>query len=162
MRLFRFAWRLSGDMHLAEDLAQETLCRAWRSRDQLRDPDRRRVWLFRICANLWRDEGRRRSLRGSRTGLDLSHCESIMQQSLNNPSESREEAGIVLSAMALLPERQREVLHLVACEELAISDVAEILGTTPGAVRSSLSLARQHVRQHLESRSRIEEVSHES
>ena len=52
-RIFRFALRLTSDLHKAEDLAQETMLRAWRQRKSLRDFQSSRVWLFRIATNLW-------------------------------------------------------------------------------------------------------------
>ena len=58
-RVYRFALRLCNDPHIAEDLAQETFLRAWRHRGRLRDERVARVWLFRITANLWRDQLRR-------------------------------------------------------------------------------------------------------
>src|SRR5262245_27283653 len=58
-RVFRFALRLTGDPHAAEDLTQETFLRAWPARGRLRDDRLMRVWLFRITANIWRDRLRR-------------------------------------------------------------------------------------------------------
>lgn len=160
-RLYRFAWRLSGDAHLAEDLAQETLLRAWRSRENLRDPTRRRVWLFRICANLWRDEGRRQKARGPRLSTDATEHDRAMQYHWHNPTEASEETAVILAAITNLPDRQREALHLAACEGLNAIEIAEVLETTPGAIRSSLSLARQNVRRELERREEAKEISHE-
>src|SRR3989304_8552329 len=54
-RVYRFALRLTGNRHEAEDLTQETFLRAWRHRRRLRDRSAARVWLFAIAANLWRD-----------------------------------------------------------------------------------------------------------
>lgn len=160
-RLYRFAWRLSGDPHVAEDLAQETLLRAWRSRDSLRDPERLRIWLFRICANLWRDEGRKRSVRGPLLAPETVEHDRAMQSPWTSTSETRDETSQVLAVMAELPQRQREILHLAACEGLNAIQIAEVLETTPGAVRSSLSLARQGVRRALQERTSVREVSHE-
>src|SRR5712692_4928022 len=67
-RVYRFALRLTNDPHAAEDLTQETLLRAWRRRGLLRDPRAARVWLFRITANLWRDQLRRDRCRVARAG----------------------------------------------------------------------------------------------
>jgi RNA polymerase sigma-70 factor, ECF subfamily len=51
--------------------------------------------------------------------------------------------------MNQLPERQRTVLHLVACEELSVSETAPVLQISPEAVRSSLSVARAQMRRML-------------
>src|SRR5205823_7678639 len=47
-RVYRFALRLSNDLHTAEDLTQETFLRAWRDRERLRDERAARAWLFRM------------------------------------------------------------------------------------------------------------------
>src|SRR5438067_2836878 len=67
-RVYRFALRLCRDRHAAEDLTQETFLRAWRRRGRLRDERAARAWLFRITANLWRDQVRRGRLPVARAG----------------------------------------------------------------------------------------------
>ena len=57
--VYGFARRLTRDDHAAEDLTQETLLHAIERIDTLRDVGRTRIWLFRIAANLWRDQWRR-------------------------------------------------------------------------------------------------------
>ena len=68
-RVYRFALRLTGDRHLAEDLTQETFLRAWCARRRLREPDAAGPWLFRIAVNLWRDEIRRSNRGPNRVDL---------------------------------------------------------------------------------------------
>src|SRR5690348_5337242 len=72
-RVYRFALRLSNDLHTAEDLAQETFLRAWRHRERLRDKRAARVWLFRITANIWRDQLRRTRSLVARAGSLENH-----------------------------------------------------------------------------------------
>jgi RNA polymerase sigma-70 factor (ECF subfamily) len=147
-QVYRFALRLTGDLHRAEDLAQETLLRAWSRREQLREGKATRVWLFRIAANLWRDTVRRR-------GVPVGRPESLHEDcpSTAPPLEQRlvdqEELQVALSALDSLPPRQREVLYLNACEELSVQEIADILGISPAAAKASLSLARQRLRQEL-------------
>lgn len=71
-RVYGFALRLTGNLHAAEDLTQETFLRACRKAASLQDERRLRVWLFQIAVNLWRDQLRRRRLAPERAGpLDL-------------------------------------------------------------------------------------------
>ena len=56
-RVFRFALRLTGDPHVAEDVTQETFLRAWPGRARLRDERLMRVWLFRIALMTSRPPG---------------------------------------------------------------------------------------------------------
>ena len=61
-RLVRLCAHLTGDQHIAEDLAQEALLIAWRSAHSLRDPDKRPQWLAgiarNVCRNWARSQGR--------------------------------------------------------------------------------------------------------
>jgi RNA polymerase sigma-70 factor (ECF subfamily) len=146
-RVYRFALRLSNDPHAAEDLTQETFLRAWRQRDRLRNPGAVRVWLFRITANLWRDQLRRgRSLVARAGPLEDTPAG---RGSPERQVSGQEELGRALEAMAALPDRQREVLYLSACEGLASAEIATVLGISPDAAKASLSLARKRIRQQL-------------
>ncbi len=147
-RVYRFALRLTGDVHAAEDLTQETLLRAWSRRLQLRDPRAARVWLLRIAANLWRDQARRARLPAARPeplGEDVpSSCRPP-----GSDVADREELGRALAALDALPPRQREVLYLSACDGLTRAEIAEVLGVSPDAVKANLCLARQRLRRQM-------------
>jgi RNA polymerase sigma-70 factor (ECF subfamily) len=69
-RLYGFCLRLTGDPVHAEDLVQESLLRAMRSYDSLRDSTRVKGWLFAIATNAWRDIGRARGRELRTTSLD--------------------------------------------------------------------------------------------
>jgi RNA polymerase sigma-70 factor (ECF subfamily) len=139
--VYRFALRLTGgDRHAAEDLSQETLLRAWRYREKLREDRLARVLLFRITANLWRDQLRRERVR--RTRRPPAPAPALPDRG----AQEREEADRALRALDALPERQREVLYLSVCEGLSIAQIAEVLQIGGGAVKSSLSLGRQRLR----------------
>ncbi|MCA9130163.1 MAG: RNA polymerase sigma factor [Planctomycetales bacterium] len=146
LRVYRFAMHLCRDQHLAEDLAQEAMFRAMRQRDSLHEPRALQVWLLRIVENLWRDWCRCHGKRG----VSMLQCdpadaqlEPVEQLSLSDEVER------AVAAMNQLPERQRVVLHLIACEELSIAETSEVLQITRQAVRSSLSLARAQMRRML-------------
>jgi RNA polymerase sigma-70 factor (ECF subfamily) len=146
--VYRFALRLAGDPHRAEDLTQETFLRAWRARKRLRDPEAARVWLLRIAVNLWRDQARRaRCVVGRPAPLADDHAGR--QRPPDRGAVDRENLQRALAAMDALPERQREVLHLRACEGLSIGQIADVLGIRPDAAKASLSLARKTMRRQL-------------
>lgn len=149
-RVYRFALRLTGDPHRAEDLTQETFLRAWRKRSSLRDPRATRTWLFRIAVNLWRD-GLRNRRDGDTEWLETEiPCTNLAPE---QPLESREELRRVLDMLDNLPPRQREVLHLVAVEELSLAEVAEVLQINPGTAKVHLSLARKQMREKFQAES---------
>ena len=145
--VYRFALRLTLDRHLAEDLAQEALLRAWRCREQLHDLNRIRPWLFHITANLWRDRLRRQQSPIAQAS-SLSH-EPVSIERPEDRLTREEQVEKVLRHLDELPDRQREVLYLSAHEGLSTREIAEILSITPEAVKASRSLARQRMRQLL-------------
>jgi RNA polymerase sigma-70 factor (ECF subfamily) len=147
-RIYRFALRLARDAHAAEDLTQETLLRAWRHRDRLRDPQAARVWLFRITANLWRDH-----LRRDRS--PIAQAAPLAEEPIGDmPAPDQELTGQedvrrALAALDALPPRQREVLYLNACEGLTTEEIATALGIRASAVKANLCLARKKLRNQL-------------
>lgn len=147
-RVYRFALRLTRNPHAAEDLTQETFLRAWRQHGLLRHPQAVRVWLFRIAANLWRDQVRRGTLLVGRAGTLPEHLAS-RSQTPDRQLDDREDLRRALQAMEALPERQREVLYLSACEGLTATEVAEVLDISTNAVKANLCLARKKLRQEL-------------
>lgn len=147
-RVYRFALRLTGDVDLAEELTQETFLRAWRKRSGLRDPRAVRVWLFRITANLWNDQLRRRRQKVARAGPLVDQLESR----LPSPEQTLVEADDLRQALRelnALPDRQREVLYLCAVEGLSLDEAADILDIAKDAVKSSLCQARRKIRERL-------------
>jgi RNA polymerase sigma-70 factor (ECF subfamily) len=151
--LYRYLYRLSGETHLAEDLAQDVILRAMRCIDQLDSEEALRVWLFRIGANAWVDccrrAGRKRSFENERRS---QVADSLLVSSEPEPSEilgQREQLQWTQRAIMRLPERQRMVLILVVCEELSHREVAEVLGISTDAVKASLSVARVTMRKML-------------
>ena len=69
-RLYGYCMRLVGDPVDAEDLLQETLLRAMRGYDNLRDHSRTKGWLFAIATNCWHDDGRTKGREVTTTSLD--------------------------------------------------------------------------------------------
>jgi RNA polymerase sigma-70 factor (ECF subfamily) len=148
LRVYRFAMHLCGDQHMAEDLAQEAMLRAVRCGSSLSEPQALKVWLLRIVKNLWIDYCRTRGRHPTEVIPELESTQAQLEP-FEQVSQA-EEVALTVAAMRRLPERQRSVLHLIACEELTVSEAAEVLQISPEAVRSSLSLARARMRQMLQ------------
>jgi RNA polymerase sigma-70 factor, ECF subfamily len=144
-RLYRFAIRLTGDVHAAEDLTQETILRAWRQQGSVRSEGALKTWIFRIMANLWRDQVRRlRSPVARPTALPEILVDGALPA--DQILTGREELQRVLVQLDDLPSRQREAIYLNACEDMKASEIAIVLEISVEAVRSSLSLARKRLR----------------
>jgi RNA polymerase sigma-70 factor (ECF subfamily) len=147
--VYRLALRLTGDGHRAEDLTQETFLRAWKRRGQLRDARAERVWLFRIAANIWKDELRQSRVR-SALWFALPADAQGPEPTPEHSSELRESLERTLSLLNSLPVQQRTVLYLVAVEGLSVGEVGNILGINTNAVKVNLSLARKRMREQTE------------
>lgn len=140
-KLYRLAYSWSHNAALSEDLVQETLIKALKNEDQLRDPALLNSWLFSILANCWRDHFRRH-----REMDDIEELEDYRYAHEDTPEASHSQTQIisrVRSAVARLPLGQRQVLTLVDLEELSYIEVAAILEIPIGTVMSRLCRARQ-------------------
>jgi RNA polymerase sigma-70 factor, ECF subfamily len=147
--LRRFARALTGDPALADDLVQDCVERAL-IKSHLYDPARPlRAWLYAVLRNLY-ISGLRRNGRSTvvKTVDDLMEGEGAVPPA----QEERLSVGSVSAALDRLAQQHREVIVLVALEEMSYRDVSEILGVPIGTVMSRLSRAREHLRQLLEDR----------
>lgn len=140
-KLRRFAFSLVGNAQDADDLVQAACERALRSVDQFQAGTRMDSWMYRIIQNLWLDEKRRSRTRG--TSIDPDDAYLSDEGKAAQLPEDRMMLAQVRSAMASLPEGQREVLALVAIEGLSYKDAAEALDLPIGTVMSRLSRARE-------------------
>jgi len=136
-RLRRYARALLGDRSEADDLVQDTVERGWSRLSSWRRNSDMRPWLFSIMHNLHVDRLRR----SAPEMVELSE-----ELHLPAPPSSRLEMRDMESALALLPPEQREVLLLVALEEMSYQEVAATLGIPPGTVMSRLSRGRERLR----------------
>lgn len=146
-QVYRYLLWLSGQRDAAEDLTQETLLRAWRNRHRLRDEDKVRGWVLRIALNQWRDFCRRKERQQGRSDF----TENLLMDERDGAiaAEQKEDVTRTVAALRSLPDRQRDVLYLYACEELTISEIAELLEISSNAVKSSISTARKQMRDRL-------------
>lgn len=136
-RLRRYARALTGDSASADDLVQDTIERGWSRLAQWRPDGDLRAWLFGIMHNLYVDQLRRAP--PSSSELDEA------DQPTAPPSTALELRDLE-RALRLLPPAQREVLLLVALEDMRYEDVAAMLDIPVGTVMSRLSRAREQLR----------------
>lgn len=128
--LYRYCRHLTRTPWDAEDLAQDTLARAFVTLAQLGDsPPNPRAWLFRVASNLWID------------GLRRTRHEPPTEEGQVQPDEraTREAAGTLLSQ---LPPQQRAAVVLKDVFGCSLEEIAESLATSVGAVKAALHRAR--------------------
>ncbi len=158
-RLVRLCARLTGNPRVAEDLAQETLFEAWRSRGRLRAVAEIAPWLTAIARNVclrWqRAQGREQRLYidqpadGVETS-DLLDNTPAPNDDLALHLERHELADLLGRAMALLPAETREALVASYLDDLPHQELAARLGLGEGALRARLHRGRQMLRRVLE------------
>ncbi|MBS0336955.1 MAG: sigma-70 family RNA polymerase sigma factor [Proteobacteria bacterium] len=138
-RLRRYARALAGDRTRADDLVQDTLERAWNKFHLWRPGSDLRAWLFTVMHNVHVNQ-----IRASRDHamLDDEGAEMAIAGTQGASLEIRD----LERALALLPAEQKEVLLLVALEDMSYAEVAGALGIPIGTVMSRLSRAREKLR----------------
>jgi RNA polymerase sigma-70 factor (ECF subfamily) len=126
----------------APDVVAETFVVAWRRLDDLTDDAEALPWLYGIA---WRTLSTQR--RSARRQQAIS--ERLAKEPQPPASEPTSHVAMLGAALAGLAASEREVLMLVAWEELDSRQAAAVLGCTPTAFRLRLHRARRHLRRRL-------------
>lgn len=148
--LFRYAYWLCRERARAEDLVQDTFARAWNAWDAIRDPRARKAWLYAILRH-----EHARFFERKRIEIDDRDVEE-----LDLPVEFRGDVAIdVRRALHLLPESLREPLVLQVLGGFSNREIADMMGTTEGAVMTRLTRARQAMRKLYEHESVKQEMA---
>ena len=136
------AARLLGNVHDAEDVAQDSLAKAMVNFRQLRDPSKFGAWLDAIAVNECRQRARR--------GLPVSLLVSDVPGATDGRFPVHRELGAILAATAArmmnLPAKQCAAASLFYFHGLSYAEIAELLDTTSAAVQSMLQRARGRLR----------------
>jgi RNA polymerase sigma-70 factor (ECF subfamily) len=142
--LYRYAHRLTGSAADAEDLTQDTFCKAQLKLEQLRDPERAKAWLFSILRNAY--------LHRVRAG---HHPRFVSLDDLGDVAEPSPEPlppvdpDKLQEALNELPEVFRTPVILYYFEEFSYRAIAEQMELPLGTVMSRLARARAHLRARL-------------
>ncbi len=150
-RVYRLAYRLTGNRHDAEDLTQEVFVRVFRSLSTY-TPGTFEGWLHRITTNLFLDQARRRQrIRMDAMGEDGDRYPAADP----GPERAFEHAFLdvdVQKALDELPPEYRAAVVLCDIEGLSYEEIAVTLGIKLGTVRSRIHRARARLRVSLEHR----------
>jgi RNA polymerase sigma-70 factor, ECF subfamily len=139
-RIYAHAYRMLGNHHDAEDVAQETFLRALKSVDQLRQEERLTSWLYSIASNLCLDHLRRKR---RLWWIPLPSDDAGEAEAADGDVPSLVENGdLVRRALRALPAKDALCLVLRTSEGFSASEVAEIMECTESAVWSRLARAR--------------------
>ena len=149
-RVFRLAYRLTGNRPDAEDLTQEVFVRVFRSLDTY-TPGTFEGWLHRITTNLFLDGARRKqrirfdaAVRRARRPADQPGAGARARRAPTRPSTTTSRL-----ALATLPPDFRAAVVLCDVEGLSYEEIAEILDAKLGTVRSRIHRGRTMLRKAL-------------
>lgn len=139
--LWRYAYSLSFDKALADDLVQDCAERALR-KQQLWDRSRPlKPWLMTILLNIHRNTRRRGNF------LRLVPVEDAPPTAAPGSTETRMDLADTARAIEMLPPEQREALLLVVIGGLSYKQAAEALDIPTGTLMSRIGRARRNLRQ---------------
>ena len=145
-RLRRYARAIAGSREDADDLVQDTLERAWAKSALWRGVGDMRAWLFGIMHNLHVDSVRQPKIAMVSVDDDLPDIPVAATQG------NRLAVIDLQTALNQLSIEQREIVLLVALEDMAYGDIAKTLGIPMGTVMSRLSRGRERLRAILDDR----------
>jgi len=144
--LTRAGYLYLGDVHAAEDVAQETLIATWDGTKRAREGTQLRAWIFGMLFNqarkyrrsLWRRIRRERAAAWRTRSNDAGEA------------ERQERVEILRKAMGQLDEALRAVIIMRYEQGLSVAETAQALGLPEGTVKSRTHAAREQLRKHME------------
>jgi RNA polymerase sigma-70 factor (ECF subfamily) len=159
-RLLSLLGHLVGQRDLAEDLTQEVFLRVYRARASYVPGAKFSTWLFTIAGNVAsnakRTKSRRREVHlaplASESAPQSLEAIALAASGLmpTRQLDKAELCAAVQQAIGGLNDRQRMAVLLAKFEHLSYSDIGEIMGMTPQAIKSLLSRARSNLRDALQ------------
>ncbi len=146
--VYRLAWHLSGDLHEAQDLAQETFARAFEHRTSFRGEASVRTWLSRIAVNTYLLK-----LRKVKRFKEVTLDTASLADSSTDPEQIVIQREFYECVYWILQNRcrpsERVVLVLRDVDGMTYDDMARVLGVSVPALKSRLHRARQAFRRQL-------------
>jgi RNA polymerase sigma-70 factor (ECF subfamily) len=145
LALYRYAYRLAGSEADAQDLTQETFCKAQQQLRQLRDPDRAKQWLYSILRNAYLHK-----IRADKNHrlVSLDHVGDLPQPPPGPDTEV--EPDRLQQALNDLREEFRTPIILFYFEEFSYRDIAAEMDLPLGTVMSRLARAKAYLRDRLQ------------
>src|ERR687888_2500812 len=135
-------YRMLGSLHDADDALQETMLRAWKGADRYEPRAQLSTWLYTIATNVCLTAISRRRARPDEVSEDLEHLQPYPDRLLDDLVERETVELAFVTAIQLLPPKQRAVLILRDVLGWSAKEVAEAIDDSVSAVTSALQRAR--------------------
>jgi RNA polymerase sigma-70 factor (ECF subfamily) len=161
-KLFNLCYRFLGDYQEANDSAQETFIKVYRSLKRFRLESAFSTWLYRIGVNTCKNKVKSAEYRQKKKMVPLDNPvslyngspASVIQDETHSPAmelEKKERMRVIQEAINALPPEQKVVVTFRDIEGLSYEEIVEITGLNPGTVKSRLARARLDLRKRLRS-----------
>jgi RNA polymerase sigma-70 factor (ECF subfamily) len=145
--VYQVCYRFVNEHEDASDLTQETFVRAWRGLRNFRGQAALSTWLYRIAVNV--SLNRVSSKKAETEPLDADRFIDPRAEQPGADLEREQRAIAVRKAIASLPEKQRATLILRTYQELSHQQIADILGSSVGAVKANFFHALANLKKRL-------------
>lgn len=156
-KIYQHCYRMLGNKHEAEDMAQEAFIRAYVNIDSFDESRKFSTWLYRIATNISIDRIRKRKpdyyldaeVKGT-DGLDMySQLSSTSDKSPSEEVESIELQRYIQNEIAQLPTKYRTIIMLRYLEEFSLQEISDILDIPLGTVKTRIHRGREALRKRL-------------
>ena len=149
--LWQYCHRLTGSAFDAEDLVQDTLLRAFAKLGYLGQALNPKAYLFRMASNLWINQNKKRMPIQIETQMDFA----------DEPNEQQEDITDLMEWLInILPQKQRVVFLLSSSFDFTNKEIAEMIGTSEGTIKSYLHRARRTLAADLKKKEKTGKTTH--
>jgi RNA polymerase sigma-70 factor (ECF subfamily) len=151
--VYSVAFRFVADEEEAKDVTQECFIRVWKNIYKYNFSSKITTWMYKIVTNLCIDNMKVQKRKQKVFVYDLDDAtpiEGVSGGDMENEFTGKELVKTTEKILNKLPLKQKSVFILRDLEDLNINEVSEILGLSPGSVKSNLYYARLFIRRELE------------
>lgn len=140
--MFRFARKLVISNDEAQDVVQDLMMKFWQKKDQLSNYENLKAFVMKSVKNECLNRLKHDKVKMNFAAMQL-HQNNFYQPEVNNLKEE------IIKLIAMLPEKQKMVIHLKDVEEYEIAEISKILEIEENAVRVNLMRARQKIKEQI-------------
>ncbi|MGV3467108.1 MAG: RNA polymerase sigma factor SigW [Heyndrickxia sp.] len=155
-KVFQICYRMLGNRHDAEEVAQEAFIRAYLNIESFKQERKFSTWLYRIATNLCIDRLRRKKpdyyLDAEVSGTDGLTLYSQIPSSERLPDVEVEHMELqehIQQAIYRLPEKYRSVIILKYIDDLSLNEISEMMNLPLGTVKTRIHRGREALRKQL-------------